>query len=300
MIYKEHHSRCNLCPRNCNADRENTAGFCGEKNIIRIAKVSLHQWEEPCISYKNGSGTVFFSGCNLKCVYCQNAVIANNTVGFEVSRERLTDIFLEQQERGADNINLVTPSHYISQVADCLEQAKNKGLNIPVVYNTSAYEKVEMLRTLSGLVDIYLPDLKYVDSELSAKYSNAPDYFEVAAGAIEEMKRQCPKDIFENGKMVKGVIIRHLLLPGKISDSKAVLLYLRKKYGREVYVSIMNQYTPMKELAETYPELARKVTQREYDRLVDYALGLELLNAFIQEEGTAEESFIPDFNGENI
>ena len=273
-------------------------GYCGMTQDIMIARAALHFWEEPCISGSNGSGAVFFTGCPLRCVFCQNRKIAIGRVGMPVSVHKLVEIFFELKDNGANNINLVTPTHYVPQICDALKYAKKNGLDLPVVYNTGSYERVDTLRMLEGLVDIYLPDCKYKSSELSERYSNAPDYFEVADAAIEEMIRQVGGASFgENGMMKKGVIVRHMVLPGCTRDSKAVLKYLHDKYGDNIYLSIMNQYTPVGEL-QGYPELKRKITQREYDKVVDYAIDIGIENAFIQEGDTAKESFIPDFSDE--
>ena len=300
---------CSLCPRNCGVNRlVGESGYCGETAVIRAARASLHMWEEPCISGTRGSGTVFFNGCPLGCVYCQNREIAQRgKSGVEISTERLAQIFIEQQERGANNINLVTPTHFVPQIAKSLTIARNKGLTIPVVYNTGSYEKPDTLRMLDGLVDVYLPDMKYIDASVAKKYSNALDYAETAKAAIAEMVRQAGAPVFsqgrqdvEDGIMVRGVIVRHLMLPGCADDSRAVIKYLYSTYGHKIYISIMNQYTPMKSIGEAYPELDRKITKREYDRLVDYAIDLGVENGFIQEGGTVGESFIPDFDGRNI
>lgn len=297
-------NKCTLCPRNCSVDRKNgKTGYCGQTDKVYVARAALHMWEEPCISGKEGSGTVFFCGCTLRCIFCQNHRIAlgksqsGDKIGKEISIDRLKEIFLELQEIGANNINLVTGTHYIPQIARALKLAKEEGLKIPVVYNTSGYEKTESLRMLNGLVDIYLPDMKYVSKELSKEYSNAPDYFDVASKALEEMVRQAGEAQFDNrGYMIKGVIVRHLVLPGSTKDSKAVLDYLWNTYGNNIFISIMNQYTPMEQI-KNHPLLSRKVTKREYSKVVDYALSLGWENAFIQEGETAMESFIPGFNG---
>ena len=297
-------NKCNLCPRNCLVDRqEGKIGYCGQTNKIYVARAALHMWEEPCISGKEGSGTIFFCGCTLRCIFCQNHMIAlgrnkkDESIGKEITVERLKEIFLELQNQGANNINLVTGTHYIPQIAETLRMAKAEGLVIPVVYNTSGYEKVESLELLEGLVDVYLPDMKYVSKELSKEYSHAQDYFEVAKDAIEEMVRQVGEAGFdERGYIRKGVIVRHLVLPGSTRDSKAVLDYLWNTYGNRVYVSIMSQYTPMEQI-KNHPLLSRKVTKREYAKVVDYALSLGWENAFIQEGETAKESFIPGFDG---
>ncbi len=302
--------------------------------LIRVARAALHFWEEPCISGTAGSGAVFFSGCNLGCVFCQNYAISRGHVGKNITVQRLSDIFLELQDKGANNINLVTAGHFLPMVIDALEDAKNRGLSIPIVYNTSSYERVQAIRDLDGLVDIYLPDLKYVSSRLSGDFSKAPDYFEVASKAIEEMVRQtgepeffvkkkaslnqqmslwesedvmdaatyneCADDLMSEGKevlMKRGTIVRHLLLPGCTEDSKAVVKYLYGTYGDSIFISIMNQYTPMPQVAG-HPLLSRKVTDDEYNDVLDYAIDLGIENAFMQEGDVAEESFIPDFDCE--
>lgn len=299
-------NKCSLCPRKCNVNRnDGKKGYCGENNIVRIARASIHMWEEPCLSGTRGSGTVFFSGCNLHCVYCQNSCIANGDVGKEISVERLAEIFIEQQDRGANNINLVTPTHYVPQIVCAVETARNRGLKLPIVYNTSSYETVETIKMLDGIVDIYLPDLKYYNEKIALRYSNATDYFEIAKKAIDKMVHQAgyslfaeDKDVCEPGMMKKGVIVRHLMLPGQIKDSKAIVKYLYETYGDSIYISLMNQYTPMPGIGDKYPELNHTVTAQEYDELVDYAIDLGVENGFIQEGGTASESFIPDFNME--
>ncbi len=290
------YTNCTLCPRKCNIDRTaGQTGFCSMPETVKVARASLHMWEEPCISGKNGSGTVFFTGCNLKCVFCQNHTIAVGGTGKEISIEKLADLFLMLQARGAHNINLVTPSHYTPSIAKALTRAKSQGLSIPIVYNTSGYDSVETLALLDGLVDIYLPDFKYVSSALSAKYSHAKDYFEVAQKSLAEMFRQVGTPVFDGDMMQKGIIVRHLLLPGCVEDSKAVLQYLYETYGDRVFISIMNQYTPLPHVVK-YPELNRKVTEDEYDEVVNFAIDLGIENGFIQEGETADESFIPAFD----
>ncbi len=262
---------CMLCPRQCQIKREEgKRGFCGESDLVRLSRAALHMWEEPCISGTNGSGAVFFSGCTLRCVYCQNYHIANSEVGKTVSVERLSEIFLELQEQGANNINLVTPTHFVPQIIAALDQARKKGLNLPIVYNTSGYEKVETLRRLNA--------------------------------ALEEMVRQTGNPVFNDaGIMTKGVIVRHLLLPGCLRDARRIVKYLYETYGDQIYMSLMNQYTPLDTLnREKYPELAKKVTKKAYDVLVDYAIDLGVEQAFIQEGETAKESFIPDFSYEGV
>lgn len=296
-------SNCNLCPRQCGADRENgKSGICGVsgKNML-AARAALHFWEEPCISGEKGSGTVFFSGCPLRCVYCQNYQIASTEVGMEISEERLKDIFLELQEKGAHNINLVTPTHYTPEIIRAIGKAKEQGLRLPIVYNCSGYEKVETLKTLKGIVDIYLTDFKYMEKEAAVRYSKAPDYPEIARAALKEMMDQTGEAKFdENGIMQSGVIVRHLLLPGHVRNARAVVKYVYETYGNQLYLSLMNQYTPLPQVKKEFPELDRRVTEREYQRLISYALELGIENAFIQDGKTAEESFIPMFDYEGI
>ncbi len=291
---------CTLCPRYCNVDRENgEKGICGQSSQIKAARAALHFWEEPCISGTNGSGTVFFSGCSLHCVFCQNEEIANGTVGKLISVERLAEIFFELEKQGAHNINLVTPGHFMPQIREALILAKKRGLKLPIVYNTSSFESVEALKSMEGLVDIYLPDFKYMDNELAKKYSHAKDYPQKAKAAIAEMVRQTGEPCFdeqgEDGLIKRGTIVRHLTLPGCLNDSKAILKYLYDTYGNQIYISIMNQFTPLSNVA-AYPQLNRKITEEEYEELVDYAIELGIEQGFIQEGETAEESFIPDFN----
>lgn len=292
--------KCSLCPRMCMTDREVTTGYCGVKNTLRVARAALHFWEEPCISGEEGSGAVFFSGCNLRCVFCQNDSIARAKLGKEITIERLAEIFLELQEQKANNINLVTATHYVPQVAKALGRAKKDGLSIPVIYNCGGYECVETLKILEGLIDIYLPDFKYMDSERAKRYSHAENYPTVAKEALAEMVRQQPEAVFdERGMMQKGIIVRHLMLPGGIKDSKAVVKYLYETYGDRIYISLMNQYTPLPHV-EAYPEINRRLKKFEYDRLVDYAISLGVENGFIQEGETAKESFIPAFTNEGV
>ena len=292
---------CHLCPRNCGVDRlAGQKGFCGVDAGIMVARAALHMWEEPCISGKEGSGAVFFSGCSLGCAFCQNRTISKGQSGKVITVEHLAELFLDLQAQKANNINLVTAGHFLPQVREALILAKEQGLTIPVVYNSSGYEKAEMLRYLEGLVDIYLPDLKYLEADLAGKYSHAKDYPEVAMKALEEMVRQVRTPEFdERGMMKKGVIVRHLLLPGHVRNSKKVLEYLYGTYGDQIYISLMNQYTPMPAMKDD-PQLSRKVTDREYDRLLDHAISFGVTNCFIQEGETAKESFIPEFNGEGI
>lgn len=294
---------CMLCPRKCGADRERgETGFCRETAAVRVARAALHMWEEPCISGKEGSGTVFFTGCTLRCVYCQNHQISVGDVGKTVSEERLSAIFLELAAKGANNINLVTPTHFVPQIIRALDRAKGQGLNLPIVYNTGGYERVETLRMLEGYVDVYLPDLKYLNAEHAGRYSAAPDYPQTAMRAVAEMVRQAGRPVFdERGIMQKGVIVRHLLLPGCLQDAKQIVEYLYQTYGNQIYMSLMNQYTPLDTLdREKYPKLGKKVSRRAYERLVDYAISLGVEQAFIQEGETAKESFIPPFTLEGV
>ncbi|MBQ0014157.1 MAG: radical SAM protein [Oscillospiraceae bacterium] len=286
---------CNLCPRNCKVNRNIEAGVCGEFDTIRIARASLHMWEEPPISGTNGSGTVFFTGCPLHCVFCQNHNIADGTNGIAITVDELSAIFLKLQEIGAHNINLVTATHFVPDVVSAINKAKENGLVVPIVYNTSGYETVETLGMLDGIVDVYLPDFKYVSAKLSSKYSNAKDYFDVASKALSEMFRQVGTPQFDGDLIKKGVVVRHLILPGCTDDSKAVLDYLYRTYGDDIFISIMNQYTPLSAQLARYPELDRTLTDAEYDEVVDFAVELGITNAFVQEGAAAQESFIPDF-----
>ncbi|MCI5648289.1 MAG: radical SAM protein [Fusicatenibacter sp.] len=292
---------CSICPRNCRANRaEGKTGYCGVSSKILAARAALHYWEEPCISGREGSGTVFFSGCNLRCIYCQNFQIAKNETGREITVERLAEIFLELQEKGANNINLVTPSHYVPQIREAIQQAKNGGLSLPIVYNCGGYEGVEALQSLEGFVDIYLTDFKYMDVDLAQNYSKAGDYPQIAMAALKEMVRQQPRPVIEeNGLMKRGVIVRHLLLPGAVKNAKAVVKYVYETYGNQVYLSLMSQYTPLAQVSGISP-LNRKVTRREYERLIDYTLEMGVINAYIQEGETARESFIPEFDYEGL
>ena len=351
-------SDCALCPRDCHVNRlQGQRGFCGESGVLRAARAALYYTEEPVISGRNGSGTVFFSGCNLGCIYCQNRQISRpgrdlpaaapdfsgGTPGFpdesgngndkktagetrlprliELSPERLSEIFFELEAEGAHNINLVTPEHFVPLLVPALDRAKRQGLTIPVVYNTGSYEKVEAVKALEGLVDVWLPDLKYVSSILSARHTGAADYFSCASAAIAEMVRQCPEPVFSDGShtidcpddaddplMIRGVLVRHLALPGCGQDSRAVLRYLHETYGDRIFISIMNQYTPMPQVFDgkrgektiSDPNLCRRLTEEEYDALVDYAIDLGIQNGFIQESGTVSPSYIPVFDGTGI
>ncbi len=287
--------KCNLCPRNCGVNRYESLGFCKASDKVKVAYYSLHQWEEPVISGINGSGTVFFSNCNLKCIFCQNKKISTLGYGKEISNERLKEIFLELQAKGAHNINLVTPTHYVPQIVEVLKEAKTAGLNIPIVYNTSSYENVSTIMLLEGMVDVYLADLKYFDDSLGCKYSKCENYFEVAKAAIEAMYEQVGKFEIVDDLMVKGVIVRVLVLPGHADDSKNLIKYLYETYGNNIIISIMNQYTPV-EVIDKYPNLNRKVSDEEYEDVTSFAVELGVEMAFIQEGETQDTSFIPDFD----
>ena len=292
---------CTLCPRQCPVNRiSGKKGYCGMDTRIRAARAALHMWEEPCISGKKGSGAVFFSGCGLRCCFCQNRDIAIGNRGKAVSVERLADIFLELEQKGAANLNLVTGVHYVPQIIQALELAWKKGCKLPVVYNSSGYEKVETLKLLEGYVDVYLPDMKYMDAKLAADFSHAPDYPEVVENAIREMVRQTGACVFgEDGYIRKGTIVRHLILPGHTKNSIAVLQYLHETYGDKIMISMMNQFTPVWK-QEKFLELNRKVTKREYEKVLNVALELGIENGYFQEGKTAKESFIPAFDEEGI
>lgn len=292
---------CLLCPRKCGINRSTgQTGVCGVSSEIKVARAALHYWEEPCISGKKGSGAVFFSGCSLHCVFCQNREISDGKAGKVISKERLSDIFMELAVKGANNINLVTPWQYIPDIVWAVNDAKSRGMKLPIIYNTSGYENVTELKLLEGIVDVYLPDFKYMDSTLSAMYSRAKDYPSVAKQALSEMVRQQPDVVIDDatGLIQKGVIVRQLLLPGHVNDAKAVLKYLYDTYHDHVYISMMSQFTPI--ALKDYPEINRTVTRREYERLVDYALKIGITNAFIQEGDVAKDSFIPAFDCEGV
>ena len=295
------YENCLLCPRKCGINRRTgQTGVCGVSSEIKVARAALHYWEEPCISGKRGSGAVFFSGCSLHCVFCQNREISDGKEGKVISKERLSDIFMELADKGANNINLVTPGQYIPDIVWAVNDAKSRGMKLPIIYNTSGYENVTELKLLEGIVDVYLPDFKYMDSTLSARYSRAKDYPSVAKQALSEMVRQQPDVVIDNatGLIQKGVILRQLLLPGHVNDAKAVLKYLYDTYHDHVYISMMSQFTPI--ALKDYPEINRTVTRREYERLVDYALEIGITNAFIQEGDVAKDSFIPAFDCEGV
>ena len=295
------YENCLLCPRKCGINRRTgQTGVCGVSSEIKVARAALHYWEEPCISGKRGSGAVFFSGCSLHCVFCQNREISDGKEGKVISKERLSDIFMELEGKGANNINLVTPGQYIPDIVWAVNNARSRGMKLPIIYNTSGYENVTELKLLEGIVDVYLPDFKYMDSTLSAMYSRAKDYPSVAKQALSEMVRQQPDVVIDDatGLIQKGVIVRQLLLPGHVNDAKAVLKYLYDTYHDHVYISMMSQFTPI--ALKDYPEINRTVTRREYERLIDYALEIGITNAFIQKGDVAKDSFIPAFDCEGV
>lgn len=283
---------CNQCPRRCGADRDIKTGVCGVNTGYKVARAALHYWEEPCISGEKGSGTVFFSGCSLKCVYCQNYRISSECYGKEITEDRLIEIFRELEVRGANNINLVNPTHYTVQLASTLSKYKP---SVPVVYNTGGYDSVESLKMLDGLVDIYLTDMKYVSPSVSLKYSKAADYFDVCSAAVREMKRQQGTDVFENGLMKKGLIIRHLVLPGNVSQAMRTLDWIKDNLPIDTVISLMGQYIPCAKAAE-YPTINRKLSEREYNLVLEYAEKLGFENVYIQELDSSSEEFVPDFD----
>lgn len=303
-----YYENCTLCPRNCGVCRlSGDTGFCGETASLRAARAALHMWEEPCISGTKGSGTVFFSGCNLGCIFCQNEPISSGGIGKDLTVDDLCRIYLSLQDKGANNINLVTPTHFVPHIVTSLELARKNGLSIPIVYNTGSYEKIETLRMLDGLIDVYLPDLKFYNPAVSREYCHAGDYYEVAWAAIEEMFRQTGSCQFapetnENEPiqmMTRGVMVRHLLLPGLEEDAYLMIKQLYKTYGNSIYLSIMSQYTPMPHMAD-HETLSKPVNYGVYDRLIDRLIDLGVENAFIQEEGVNKESFIPLFDYEGL
>lgn len=290
-------NKCTLCPRNCNINRNNNeVGFCMMGKDLYVARASLHFWEEPIISGDKGSGTIFFSGCNLKCVFCQNYQISTNNFGKKISIDRLSEIFLELQEQGAHNINLVTPTPFIPQIIEALKMAKSNGLSIPIVYNSSGYESIDTIKLLDGYIDIYLPDFKYFDNKYALKYSKCHNYFEHASKSLEEMIKQVGRPQFnKDGMLLNGVIVRHMMLPGLLEDSKKIIHYLVDKYNDDIFISIMNQYTPTNKLDE-YSEINKIVDKNDYEQLIDYAINLGIKNGFMQEGETQKTSFIPEFD----
>lgn len=286
---------CEICPRRCKVDRKNNLGYCRAGKKVKIALVSLHKWEEPCLVGKNGAGTIFFSYCNLKCVYCQNYLISHEGFGAEIKIERLAEIFIEQEARGAANIELVTPTHYTKQICEAIDIAKNRGLTLPIVWNSNAYENLETLELLRGRVDIFLPDLKYFDDETAKILSNAPNYFEIATRAIKKMFELVGEAKISGKNMIRGVIVRHLVLPNYRKDAIKLVDWLYETFGDEIYISLMNQYTPIYRAAE-FKKISRALTTFEYKSVVEHAVKLGIKNCFVQIGKTADKNFIPDFN----
>lgn len=290
--------KCNLCPRNCLVNRYQEKGYCKQSNKIRISKATLTYFEEPCISNKKGSGTIFFSGCNMGCVFCQNNLISKNNYGQDITIKRLAEIMLELQEKGAININLVTPTPHVIGIIKALKLAKKQGLTIPIIYNTSSYENLNTIKMLNGLIDVYLPDFKYFDDKYAIKYSKAYNYQEVTKEVIKEMYQQVGKCQFKKGNIQKGVIVRHLMLPGLKEDTKKILKYLYETYQDNIYLSLMNQYTIMDNLP--YQELRQNIKKEDYNEVIDYAINLGISNCYCQLEDTNSKKYIPDFNLEGV
>jgi putative pyruvate formate lyase activating enzyme len=288
---------CTLCPHNCKVNRlEGKKGRCKCDNTLKIALASLHKFEEPCISGTNGSGTVFFTNCNLNCIYCQNYEISQGGKGKEITMQTLADIFIKQQEKGAHNINLVTPTMYVYQIIEAIKLARKNGLKIPIIYNSNGYENVETIKMLNGYIDVYLPDLKYYTNELSKKYSNVDNYFEVATNAIKEMYSQVGNAVFDDNEIIqKGVIIRHLVLPNHIQNTKNILKWINENLPKDIYVSVMAQYFPTYK-AKNDSLINRKLNKKEYKEVLNYLYSLDLQNGYIQELGSHEEEYVPNFN----
>ena len=288
--------KCNLCPHRCNIDRSKFKGMCRATDKVKIALASLHYFEEPCISGKNGSGTVFFSNCNLKCIYCQNYKISQEDFGKEVSVQHLADIFISQQNKGANNINLVTPTVYVDSIIKALKIARGKGLRIPIIYNSSGYENIDTIKKLNGYIDVYLPDFKYMIDELGIKYSNVKDYHKIAKEVILEMYNQVGNvKLDKNGIIKKGIIIRHLILPNNVENTKLVLKWIKETFDDNVYISVMAQYFPTNK-SIYYEELNRKINKDEYKEVENYLYELDLYNGYIQELGEHEEEYVPNFD----
>lgn len=286
--------KCNLCHYNCNVNRNEKLGFCKCKILPKIALANIHNWEEPCISGTRGSGTVFFSGCNLKCVFCQNHQISHENFGKEITINRLAEIFIELENQKVHNINLVSPTPYVPQIIEAIKIAKSNGLSIPIVYNTNSYENLETIKSLNGYIDIYLPDLKYFDDDVAIKYSNAKNYFNTASLAISEMVKQVGQAKFdEHGIMKKGVIVRHLIIPGQILQTKRILNWIKQNLPKDTYISIMAQYFPTYK-AKDFPEINHKITKQEYNFVTSMLEDFE--NGYIQELGEHEEEYVPNFD----
>ena len=290
---------CELCPRRCKVDRVKRLGFCKAGEELRVALVSLHEWEEPCLIGGRGAGTIFFSHCNLRCLYCQNFSISHEGFGAEVSIERLAEIFIEQQERGAANVELVTPTHYADKICAAIDLAKARGLTLPIVWNSNAYETSETLETLRGRVDVFLPDLKYFDDTAAKTFSKAPNYFAVASAAIRKMFELVGSALLEGGQMIRGVLVRHLVLPNHRRDAIKIIDWLYSTFGDEIFISLMNQYTPLYR-AEEFKKINRTLTTFEYNSVVEHAVKLGIKNCFVQVGKTADKSFIPNFNLDGV
>ena len=291
--------KCELCPRKCRVDRVNSFGFCGAGENLRVALVSLHRGEEPCLVGSNGAGTIFFSHCNLKCVYCQNFSISQKNFGADISVERLAEIFIEQQNRGAANVELVTPTHYTDKICAAIDIAKARGLTLPIVWNSNAYENVSTLEMLRGRVDIFLPDLKYADNDAALTFSNAPNYFRIATAAITKMFELVGAAQIRNGQMIRGVIVRHLVLPNFRRDAMKILDWLHATFGDEIFISLMNQYTPIHR-ANEFKKISRTLTTFEYNSVVEHATKIGVKNCFVQIGKSSGVNFIPDFNLDNV
>lgn len=294
--------KCELCPRRCAVDRDSQAGMCGVTKEVKIVRAALHMWEEPPISGEGGSGTVFFSGCPLHCVYCQNSDISDGRAGKTVTVDRLAEIMLELEEKGAHNINLVTPTHYVHAIMPAVKTARDKGLSLPIVYNTSGYERVETIKALNGTVDIYLTDFRYITPSLAERYSGASDYPEVALNALRAMIQSVGDPVFDDdGMMKKGVIVRQLVLPGQSDEAMKITDLVYREFGDSVFFSIMSQFTPTEYLdRERFPELCRTVTEEEYDRVAEHAADIGVTQGFLQEGEAASDSFIPPFDLEGV
>lgn len=301
MKYGKLLERCTLCKWECKVNRINGhLGVCKADDKVKVARAELHLWEEPPISRGKGSGTVFFSHCNLKCVFCQNHEISQDFKGKVISIERLSDIFIELQEKGANNINLVTPTHYVPQIKEAIEMARDKGLDLPILYNTNSYDSLETIKSLEGYIDVYLPDFKYFNDKYSVKYSKAKDYKENVISVLKEMVKQTGEPKFDTeGRIVKGVIIRHLMLPGLLFDSKKVIDEIYNTFGDKVYISIMNQYTPMNK-ANDYPEINKTLNPKHYDSLINYAADIGVTKGFVQDEGTNNTNYVPSFKMQGV
>ena len=289
--------KCEICPHNCKANRlDGKMGRCKCNDKIKIALASVHHFEEPCISGKNGSGTVFFSGCNLNCKFCQNYEISQLGKGVEISIDELADIFIKQQSKGVHNINLITPTMYVYQIMEAIKIARKNGLNIPIIYNSNGYENVQTIKDLEGYIDVYLPDLKYYDNEIGLKYSGIKNYFQYASKAILEMYNQVGSPKFDKNRIItKGLMIRHLVLPNNIENSKKVLKWIKENINEDVYINIMAQYFPTYK-AKDIKELNRKLSKDEYEKIENYVYELDIKNGYMQELGEHEEEYVPDFN----